>query len=74
MNNETKVFASAEKPEKEQFVTIPQFANLGILPEYAIRQLVKAKKLPAIYRGNRALLPYSLCIETLNRLALENQK
>jgi|AGTN01.3.fsa_nt_gi hypothetical protein len=57
----------------EKFLTIRQFARLGILPEYAIRQLVKAKKLPVVYTGNRAMLPYSLCLEVLSRLALESQ-
>ena len=59
----------------EIFLTIRQFKakEPDTLPENALRQLVKAKKLPAIYRGNRALLPYSACLEALNRLAAENQ-
>lgn len=57
----------------EKFLTVRQFAALGILPEYALRQLLKQKKLPAVYRGNRALLPQTLCIEALHRLASENQ-
>ncbi|MGI5849448.1 MAG: hypothetical protein ACOX8Q_05220 [Christensenellales bacterium] len=57
----------------EKFMTIRQLAKTGVLPEYALRQLVKSKKLPVVYTGNRALLPYSLCLEVLNRLATENQ-
>lgn len=57
----------------ERFLTIRQFARLGVVPEGAIRKLVKAKKLPAVYIGNRAMLPYTLCLEVLSRLALEGQ-
>jgi hypothetical protein len=58
----------------ERFLTIRQFARLGVLPEGTIRKLVKSKNLPAVYIGNRAMLPYSQCLEALNRLAaLERQ-
>jgi len=58
---------------KDQFFRIRQFAELGILSEYAIRKLVKEKKLPVVYVGNRAMLPYSQCLEALDRMAQENQ-
>ena len=57
----------------ERFLTIRQFAQLGVVPEGTIRKLVKSKKLPAVYIGNRAMLPQAACIEALNRLASENQ-
>lgn len=57
----------------EKPLTIRKFSKETGWPEYMIRQLVKAKKLPVIFTGNRAMLPYSLCLEALHRLASENQ-
>jgi hypothetical protein len=55
--------------ETERFLTIRQFSELGLLSEYAIRQLVKQKKIPAIYRGKKALLPESRCIYAIRKIA-----
>ncbi len=65
----------ANRMTNEKFLTVRQFRakEPDGLSEYAIRQLLKQKKLPVIYRGNRALLPYSACMEALNRLAVESQ-
>jgi len=54
------------------YLTIRQFAATGILPEHAIRKLVKEKRLPAVFVGTRAMLPHNLCVETLEHMAGEN--
>lgn len=39
--------------DNTQFMTIRQFAKQNILPEFAIRTLVKKGEIPGIFVGNR---------------------
>ena len=39
-------------------MTIRQLAAEGIMPEHALRQLVRQNRLPAVRIGNRFLLDY----------------
>lgn len=41
--------------KQPQMMTIRQVAKTGILSEHALRIMLKAGKLPAIYVGNKAL-------------------
>ena len=53
-----------------KFMTIKEIAKTGILPEHAIRQLVKAGQLPAIYSGKKALINFTTLCEHLNSLPI----
>ena len=51
-----------------QMMTVRQMAATGILPENAIRSLLKQGKLPAIYSGKKALINFELVCEMLQGL------
>ncbi len=51
-----------------RMMTVRQLAETGILPEYAIRMLLKQNKLPAIYSGRKALINYDRVVEMLQNL------
>ncbi len=50
----------------KKFLTVREVAATGILTEYAIRLMLKQKKIPAIYINNKALINYPLLLETLD--------
>jgi hypothetical protein len=52
--------------------TIRQFSAESGLPEHMIRILVKEKRLPAIFVGTRAMLPFQRCMEVLEGMAEGN--
>lgn len=54
--------------EGTKMMTIRQIAKLGILSENAIRRLVKEKKIPVMYSGNRCLINYKTFLEYLDTL------
>lgn len=56
------------QPPMPQMMTVRQIAATGILPERAIRTLLKQNKLPAIYVGTKALINYPLMCNQLNTL------
>lgn len=56
------------KTDKKTFVTIREFAAMGILSEHAIRILCKQGKLPVVYSGSRAYINADKAIEQLNSL------
>lgn len=49
-------------------MTVRQVASTGILPENAIRVLLKQGKLPAVYSGNTAYIHFEKFVEYLNNL------
>lgn len=49
--------------EKKVFMTIKEVAKKGILPEHAIRVLIKDNKIPHIMCGNRYLINYPKFLE-----------
>lgn len=51
-----------------KFMTIKQIAQTGLLPETALRRMLKAGQLPAIYSGRKALVNYSTLCQYLNSL------
>ena len=52
--------------EQPKMMTIRQVAATGILPESALRMLVKSGKIKAVYVGNRALINYQQLVDQLN--------
>ena len=53
---------------KPTMLTIREIARTGILPEHALRILLKAGKLPAIYVGKKALINFDRLCEQLASL------
>lgn len=51
-----------------KMMTIREIAQTGILPEHALRLMLKAGQLPAIYIGKKALINYDKLCEQLNNL------
>ncbi|MCF0238474.1 MAG: hypothetical protein HUK24_07720, partial [Sphaerochaetaceae bacterium] len=49
-------------------------AITGILSEHSIRRLLKEKKLPVIYVGNKALINYTKLCEMLDSLPMEMRR
>ena len=55
-----------------RMLTVREIARTGILPEHALRLLLKAGKLPAIYVGKKALINYERLCEQLSTLNCED--
>ncbi len=55
-----------------KMLTIREIARTGLLPEHALRLLLKAGKLPAIYVGKKALINYERLCEQLSTLNCED--
>ena len=51
-----------------QRMTIREIAATGILPEHALRVLVKQKKVPCLTVGKKALINYNKLVEMLENL------
>jgi len=50
--------------EQPNMMTVREIAHTGLLSEHALRLMLKAGKLPAIYIGKKALINYDkLCAE-----------
>lgn len=52
--------------------TIRQIAKSGLMPEHALRLLIKQGKLPALYINSKALLDITVVIEYVRKLSEEN--
>ena len=57
---------------RPQMLTIRETARTGILPEAALRTLVKQNKIPGIYVGTKFLVKYSRLCDWLNAPANQN--
>ena len=55
---------------KVTMMTVRELAKTGILPEHAIRLMLKQNKLPALYIGNKALINYEKTVEMLQSLTV----
>ena len=53
-----------------KLMTVKELAQTGILPETAIRRMLKAGQLPAVYSGRKALINYSVLCDYLNSLTV----
>lgn len=51
-----------------KMMTVREVASTGILPENAIRTLLKQGRIPAIYSGKKALINFQLLCEMLQGL------
>ena len=56
------------KIKKPTMLTVRETARTGILPEHAIRLLLKAGKLPAMFVGSKAFINYDKLCEQLSEL------
>ncbi|MFI3140802.1 MAG: DNA-binding protein [Clostridia bacterium] len=54
---------------EQKFMSIQEIATTGIMPEHALRTLVKQGKIPHIKIGVKALINYAELITTLNELS-----
>lgn len=57
-----------QERENPRMMTVREIARMGVLSESALRSLLKAGKLPAIYVGNRALINYDKLCDVLQHL------
>lgn len=48
-----------------KLMTIREVAATGIIPEYALRRLIKSGEIPCIYSGRKALLSFGRVCEIL---------
>ena len=55
-------------------LTVRQLAKTGVLTENAIRLLLKQKRLPAVYIGKKALIPYESVITQLQSVSVANNE
>ena len=51
-----------------KMMTIREIAKTGLLPEHALRMMLKAGKLPVIYVGCKALINFDKLCEQLSTL------
>lgn len=58
----------AVKTPIPKMMTIRQTAATGILPEAALRRMVKDGTIPAIYSGTKAFINFDRLCEMLSRL------
>ena len=54
--------------KKPTMLTIREIARTGLLPEHALRLLLKSGKLPVIYVGKKALINFDRLCEQLATL------
>ncbi len=53
---------------KPRMMTVREIARTGLMSEHALRLLLKAGKLPAIFIGKKALINYDRLCEQLQSL------
>jgi len=51
-----------------RLMSVKEMAKTGIMPENAIRVLLKQGKLPAIYSGKKAIINFDLMCEQFRNL------
>ena len=49
-------------------MTVRQVARTGILPEHALRSMLKSGKITAVYVGKKAFINYDMLCQQLGRL------
>lgn len=55
-------FETARLPK---LMTIREVARTGVIPEHALRRLIKSGEIPCIYSGRKALLSFGKVCELL---------
>jgi len=51
-----------------RMMTVKQVAETGLLPETAIRRLLREKKIPAVYSGKKAFINFDILCDMLSNL------
>jgi len=54
--------------QKPTLMTVRQIARTGILPEHALRALLKSGRITAVYVGRKAYINYDTLCQQLSRL------
>lgn len=54
--------------QKLTLMTVRQIARTGILPEHALRSLLKSGRITAVYVGRKAYINYDTLCQQLSRL------
>lgn len=53
-----------------KMMTVRQVAATGLLPESAIRRLLRENKIPAVYSGKKAFINFDMLCKQLENLSL----
>ena len=56
------------KNKAPRLMTVRQVAQTGILPEHALRALLRSEKITAVYVGRKAFINYDTLCQQLSRL------
>ena len=56
------------KNQAPRLMTVRQVAQTGILPEHALRTLLRSGKITAVYVGRKAFINYDTLCQQLSRL------
>lgn len=56
------------KNQAPRLMTVRQVAQTGILPEHALRALLRSGKITAVYVGRKAFINYDTLCQQLSRL------
>ncbi|MBR3721339.1 MAG: hypothetical protein IKN12_01105 [Selenomonadaceae bacterium] len=59
-----------ETTKPPRMMTVREIAKLGIMPEHALRIMLKAGQLPALYVGKKALVNYDKLCDLLRNLEI----
>ena len=59
---------SSTSPPLPKMMTVRQVAATGLLPESAIRRLLREKKIAAVYSGNKAFINFDILCNQLANL------
>ena len=65
---EHRKIQSTEKTDRPMMLTVREIARTGLMPEHALRVLLKMGKLPAVYVGKKALINYAALCDQLHAL------
>lgn len=63
-----------EMQKQPTMMTIREIARTGLMSEHALRMMLKAGKLPAIFIGRKALINYDKLCEELQALEANVEK
>lgn len=63
-----------EMQKQPTMMTIREIAGTGLMSEHALRMMLKAGKLPAIFIGKKALINYDKLCEELQALEVNVAK
>ena len=59
---------NSNTPHLPRMMTVRQVAATGILPESAIRNMLRENKIPAVYSGKKAFINFDLLCQQLSNL------